>query len=396
MTTNSNISNRCRRPVTTATRFALLLGSVSMIAGCATSFAPPQVELEHRVVSAGPTGCAKRAQTQLGDTLEHNIDGGIALVDNFVRAYRCAQRQAADGRQIFEVPSFLALAAAGLGSPLGMSEDASLVLGAGAAIAGRANGYYAPKQKAAVLDAALDAVLCIKTESVGVDFFETRESVDPEIQKLLKTTGDALEAQQRDLQILQAKRDQIHTSLDAASGTLELELAPDERADVVALRTKQTQQLERFDTDIAEQAAKVADTSDALLQLQLRLASSTTLQVSEQEQYFQMVSAALFNIDRLLAQRLSNLGTFDAAGLTAELSALIKARDEAKAARDAAAKDIAATAAAADIAETTRPGEKAVLMSLRASEMAAKDKLVDLSIKLLQPALQTCVVRAKL
>lgn len=247
----------------TSTILAALL-SVSL-SGCATtSFAPPQVTISHPITRVAPGTCSASAQPFVGKTkrietvteeaddpfkqgkttttrkrtttlaqgpvelqLDKNFEGAMALVDNFMLAYRCAAHEAADGRQLFQIPSFFLAAAAVTGSAFGLNKDQLLGLGVGSAVFKAGNDYLAPKQKAAILDSAIDALTCIKAEGTGMTFFDTRN-----------TDGSAFRMQMT----------------DAASGTFEI---PVER------------------------------------------------------QYFEMMSAALFSVERVLARRLSGAGTED-------------------------------------------------------------------------------------
>lgn len=95
------------------------------------------------------------------------------LIDNFVDAYRCAAHSAGNGRQWFEVPSFLALTGAATATILGAGETVPVIAGAANQILPGGKAYYVPQQKAEIFDHALDAILCIKTEAVGVPAFST-------------------------------------------------------------------------------------------------------------------------------------------------------------------------------------------------------------------------------
>lgn len=395
MTASTDLSTRGWTSTGAPFRFALLLAGAAMTSGCTSlSFAPPRVEVDRRIASPDPSKCAQLAPANAA-LLQHSVPGGIDLIDNFVRAYRCAAHEAADGRQTFEVPSFLALAAAGLGPAFGMSEDAGLALGGAAAVGGHANSYYAPKQKAAVLDAALGAALCVKTEAVGVDFFDTRRDPDPVTQKAIVATQAVVDTLNGSLQVLTTERTQAQAQLDGAVSAMQLAPTADAREAASARHQQQQLRVEQINTTIDRTTQAMSDATNALAQLRIRELSSTAnpiniskampdgsvVEVSVAEQYFQMISAALLSIDRILAQRLSNTGNFDSAGLTSELSTLIKARDDAKKALDDAKKPPAAGVAA---------------MAMGLDEKQTNEKVVELSIDLLQPALQKCVVLAKL
>jgi hypothetical protein len=270
------------------------------LAGCQTlSFAPPNVNLSHEVEATGLSGCTI---TRTQDSIGPDVLGALQLTNNFIVTYRCASREAADGRQFFEVPSFLAIAAAALGPSFGLNEDERLGLGAGAAIFNAGKAYYAPKEKAGILDSAIDALLCIKTESVGVSFFDTRE------------------------------------------------------------------------------ATQDAQANDTRIRSPLVVAGSGGIQIDVDRQYFEMVSASLFSVERILAQRLSNVGTYDAEGIVAQIEKLQAERKT---------REDAANAGRATQANNLLSTDSAV-------KSRAQSEVIRLEVAALQPKLQTCVVRAKL
>lgn len=154
--------------------------------------------------------------------------------------------------------------------------------------------------------------------------------------------------------------------------------------------------------------------------------------VTASEQYFDMVSAALFSVERVLASRLSATGKFDTAGLVAELEALQKKVEAAEAAKNAQTGKGTETAAgekpkgeAPLVAESVaHPDQRVVdeMISTYSSELSLKlsalasappaakaakaadvkltanknSAYVQLDLLIIQPKLQKCVVRAKL
>jgi hypothetical protein len=190
-------------------RRAILLATLGAnLAGCATTnFAPPFVNTNVPVRAQAsscvmvesapyaPSGVATSAITlppvRGGDksltqsmqvdlkygepAIPPNFRGARILIENYRLAYQCAAHEAADGRQIFQVPSFLTAAAAATGVAFGLNEDQILGLGLASSVFRAGNSYYAPKEKAAMLDRALDAVVCIKSESTTAKFFNTDE-----------------------------------------------------------------------------------------------------------------------------------------------------------------------------------------------------------------------------
>ena len=189
---------------------SLLSAAGIMLNGCATtSFAPPSVAIHHPVTQATTGSCTggknrpgsksvetknttiittdrekrgdktidrkkETTETQGPDpvTIPQNVDGAFSLIDNFYIAYRCAADDAADGRQIFQIPAFLLTAAAATGVAFGLNENQILGLGVGATTFKAGGAYLAPQKKAALINRAIDAVTCIRSESAGATFFD--------------------------------------------------------------------------------------------------------------------------------------------------------------------------------------------------------------------------------
>ncbi|PTS74378.1 hypothetical protein DBR17_17175 [Sphingomonas sp. HMWF008] len=202
----------------------------------------------------------------------------------------------------------------GLGTATAMAfgAPADVAIAGGATTAGLNAGksYYSPKQKAAIYDNALDALLCIKTEAAGVD----------------PLTLGAI------------------SSIEAGG---------------------------------ANSRSLVADGG---------------VVVTVEQRYFAIVSASLFSVERVLAQRLSNVGSFDPAGVIAEIKTL--AEEARKKTEDAeATSDNQAKALAAD-------GSKVNALGSAKSAVATTDQTkvaqTIVQIESLQPKLQQCVVRAKI
>jgi hypothetical protein len=152
-------------------------GAYISLTGCATvSFAPPKVDTNKAIDRNAAGGCLQAGRAR-GASIVQDVAGATALIDNVVLAYRCAAHEAADGRQIFEVPSLLSLVAAAMGPTFGLTNDGRIAAAVSAAVLGKANAYYAPKEKAHIIDAALDAALCVQTNAVGVPFFDTTRQI---------------------------------------------------------------------------------------------------------------------------------------------------------------------------------------------------------------------------
>ncbi|ATE63006.1 hypothetical protein [Rhizorhabdus dicambivorans] len=106
----------------------------------------------------------KKDEAKIGE----NVKAALQLVENYRIAYGCASGRLANGRQLFEVPAALALAGGTAAAAFGAGPGAAIGTGAAAATLGHGNSYYAPKQKARIVAAAHDAVVCIKQEASGV------------------------------------------------------------------------------------------------------------------------------------------------------------------------------------------------------------------------------------
>jgi hypothetical protein len=290
------------------TFLSFLSGSLT-IGGCTTaSFAPPQVELANKVSGARKSQC----RAEITDTtIEPDIAGALDLTNNFILAYRCAEREAADGRQIFQVPSFLAVVGAAIGPTFGLTKNGGIAAAGSAAVLNAGNTYYAPKQKTEVLDSALDALLCIKTEAVGVSFFDTRESAG---------AGNGLKFQ--------------------------------------------------------------SPTSSE---------SNDYVEVDVKRQYFEMVTAGLMQVERILAKRFSDIGPFDVAGVMAELQKLQKEEDTAP-------QSIPELTTAITNLETEARGQDGPGHTATRAKIVAlqNQRAIRIEMKQLQPKIQKCILRAKL
>jgi len=127
--------------------------------------------------------------------------------------------------------------------------------------------------------------------------------------------------------------------------------------------------------------------------------SSIDIPVTTDQRYYETIAAALFSVKRVLAQRLSVVGTFDPAGVIAEIKALEK---EEAIAVEVATADAPGEAARLLTAGVAAPGQAkdavAEIMPSSADRTAAERKIERALIGMaaLQPKLQECVVRAKI
>ena len=107
--------------------------------------------------------------------IEENVDGARSLINNFILLYRCRAHSAANGRQIFEIPAFLAAVGTITATAFGAGPDVSIAGGSAVSILNGGKNYYNPKDKSDIFDSALDALICIKMEAVGIDGFAIKK-----------------------------------------------------------------------------------------------------------------------------------------------------------------------------------------------------------------------------
>lgn len=250
--------------------------------------------------------------------IKKSADDALKLTDNFIYYYRCASHSAGNGRQIFEVPSFLALVGTTTAAAFGAGKDVVIAGGAANATLDGGKDYYSPLQKAAIYDSALDAYLCIKSVASGTKPFAVGAD-------------------------------------DALSGTT--------------------------DKALSEKAGYF----------------------SAERQFFEMVSAALFSVERVAGDRIRNSANYDPAGVVAQIKNLSKEVEEKKDERDTGAdqsglnpgNDATGTSEAKTNAATQIVEKQADSTQNKAAKVGAvKTALSELDI--MQSELQLCVVRAKL
>jgi hypothetical protein len=318
------------------------------ISGCTTtSFAPPEIEMGYVMDSVQPGTCTVQAAEGASE-ITPDVAGANLLIDNFLAGYKCASREASNGRQSFEVPSFLALIAAGIGGPLyGFSRNEQLAAGAYSAVMGRANSYYAPKEKADLLRAAISGVTCIGNAAVGYDYFD-------------------------------ADAEDEGGARNAVAGTTQDEklvsLVKDQLADITArLQVAGLAAAER--RELVERRKELDDLLLGLTKRMDRARQAAAVEIDADYAYFRLVRHALIDVDTVLEKRMSDSGTFDPASLSGELENLT--RQEIAAETDERALD--------DPAKMTLYGADGV-----------ENRKINLELEQLHARLQKCVVRAKM
>ncbi len=377
----------------------LLTCAALLTSGCSTfRFAPPDVDTNYRTRVDGKVGCDPHRITSTGgkadqssDEVEINrdVDGALNLIENFVAVYRCSAREAADGRQIFEVPSLLSLVVGGIGGNFGLTDDGRLAAAAGSLVYNRANSYYAPQAKAGMLDSALDAVLCMKTASVGINFLDTRleperRKTREELQALITLTNIELDQAKAQLGALQDKMEGSDYESDAPENSADSNQLAELQAREIALNNHKTALQRLLESIDPEQPASLA---------QIRPATSTSgrVEIDFDRQYYELISSGLLSIERILARRLSAAGTgVDVQSLTTELQALVE-RERQLAAQEREAREAQAGTNAGGNGFTKTNG------TMLFDNQTAKDqRLIEIDIDQLQVEVQQCIVRAKL
>lgn len=323
------------------------------------------------------------------ELISRDVDGALTLINQFLVSYRCATHQAADGRQIFEVPSLLALAVAAVGPEFGLTGDGRLAAASGAAVYGQANSYYAPQEKATILDSALDAVVCIKTEAVGVGFLDTRAKADQnnEIAQLSNAIGLA----QEDEMELENKVASIENELATKTGVLSIDEKGALQAEVAARRSDLAEARDRSRRLNAAYAEKLLSRSAQSEALQIRKnLPDGTIYVDVPRQYYELVAGSLFSVERILAGRLNSIQSSDAAAIAAQLEQLNAKEEENE---EAQIKVAGAQVVAGQ--NTAKLLQADGTLSFEKNE-EKNAELIELQISGLKTRMQQCVVRAKL
>lgn len=326
----------------------LLISVVGALGACTTtSFAPPNVNTQHRVVTTAVKGCSSVTAERTLSGIDRDIDGAMDLIDNFELAYRCAQNELANGRRYFEVPAFLLGVAGLVGPSLGLGPDGKLVAGAGAGVLGYGNGYFAPKAKATVVGAAHRAVVCIQTESVGLTAFKNKadSTKTREIQAELQKVERGLDF----LQSQRAKIEQEQTTHATSEAMIESNLAAQQ---ILVLLYAQ----------LVAQQAEASLLGEVWIDAEL--------------QYFQMVSGGLLTVHSILGERLRDSGSADSTAVFNQLKELAKTHAEAEKALDSQ--------------------QTAINILGARTNASAERELVKLKIAELYPKIQTCVLQARL
>lgn len=328
----------------------ILLTSVFLVglSGCATtSFAPPQVRMDREVRATNSQTFFNAVCTPSDlkgyPEIRRDTEGALLLISNYVLVYRCQADRAAEGRQFFEVPGFLATAGGAVAAALGAATNVAIGAGAAGAVLAQGKSYYAPKDKAVVLNDGVGALLCVQNEAVGIDAYT------------LKALSNAQQA----------------TGVGSAGPP--------------ALTTAGT----------------------PVTTPNVPAPEGPEVYVSAERQYFEMVRTALIAVERVVAQRLSDSGKqFDTAGVLAELEKAKEEEKKAEG-TPAAGKEGTTTPSVIETGKGAKDAVAAVVNETRtASEHEAVARLgavpneevgrTVIKLRALQPKLQQCILRAKI
>ena len=249
--------------------FAAGLAGLAISSCTTTSFASPEIEMGYVMDSVQPGTCTVQAAEGASE-ITPNVAGAHLLIDNFLAGYKCTSREASNGRQSFEVPSFLALVAAGVGGPLyGFSRNEQLAAGAYSAVMGRANSYYAPKEKADLLRTAINGVTCIGNAAVGYDHFDAAARQQDGVFNIAAQTTQ----EEKLIKLIDGQLAEVATALKVAN------LAQQEK------------------TRLTARQKELEDLKFALTQQISRRVQASSIQIDAAFGYFKLVRNALVDVD---------------------------------------------------------------------------------------------------
>jgi hypothetical protein len=328
-----------------------LLGSSALfLSGCAvTSFAPPIVDMQNELRSVrNQTSfnavCTPQPFAVPGGS-QRDVEGALRLINNYILTYRCQRDRAAEGRQFFEVPGFLATAGGAIAAAFGAPTAVAIGSGAASAVLGQGKSYYAPKDKAVVLSDGLRGMLCIHNEAVGIDAPTLKAISDVQ-----ETSGTAVVPKTGEAAVPGASPTNLRTTTEDGG---------------------------------------------------------SAVYVSSERQYFNMISTALWSVEQVVAERLSNAGKqFDMSGVLAELEKLKKEvadkEEEAGTPEEAAQPVTGAQPPQAPAGPNVNRAAAAVRTSNFFAAKASLDQippkqvgLTMIQLKTLKPKLDQCVVQSK-
>lgn len=340
-----------------------------LLHGCASvSFAPPNIERSTKLARVPNKDCIPQAaRMENNDDIEIQPDviGALDLIENFDLTYTCAAAEAADGRQIFEIPSFLATAVGLAGASFGLGTDQILATGVSAAVLNGGKSYFAPKAKAGVLHSAITAVNCIRTESVGISYFRQRSDDKP------SNPVRAFEVKYQEL-----------LETDSRRGAVQGNITNLTQQRVLTESDQKKQREFEYELQALDMIRGVQ--IEQLQNLATRAVVTDTVKLDAERQYFEMVKGALSAVHGILGERLRDAGAANLDDVYAKLKQLAEEHiKQEKALQDAKKNANNAVAAMGNDSSARMLADRAVR------------ETVTLENKVVQVQLQACVLQAR-
>lgn len=375
----------------------------TLLSGCGTySFGPPDVSLNRRTpgqeladMCAVPVGGMPIPAV----TDRPTVEDALALVHNYIGAYRCTMRIAADGRQSWQLPGFLALAGAATATALGGGRDWAIAGGAANSMFSAGNSYYNHVEQARILQDAIDAFGCIETEAVGVEAFAKAPAAANAAGKRLEAeTRAALEEAETRLAAAERRLSRADAvSTEAANQLSNARSKPELMSVSVPREVRAAAERELASAESAAAAARIeltegrneltfaqADLDDkraAWVAAVQAVGALGEVEVSAERQYFNMIMAALIGVEAVAARRLADrASSYDPAGVVAQIKDL---SEKAKKAEEDAKKGDATGPAARAAELYSAPG------------VGDKVKRIRLELDAVRPRLAKCILRAQ-
>lgn len=155
---------------------------VMLLSGCAsTRFAPPFVSVDRAMSNTQTSGTACAYGIALfkpGNPIQPDLEGAQQIISNYLRIYRCAADDTANGRSFFQATSLVGVGGAAIAMALGAGPVVGIAAGGGSALLTSGNGYFAPAAKAAVYVKAIDAIACIQRESLDTAAYAAPKDIN--------------------------------------------------------------------------------------------------------------------------------------------------------------------------------------------------------------------------
>ena len=409
--------------------------------GCGhMSFAPPEVSVMHATPERSvENSCLAAPGT--GDRIPRNLNGAQQLISNYVDAYRCTIRVAADGRQAFQVPGFLALAGSAAATALGGGPRWTIAGGAASAMFGAGSAYYDGPAQVQILSDGLEALDCIQLESVGIDAFPRgprAQNAEPRARE--QNAREAVEQAQQQVDdarsaVARADRQATETSnrfsgaqsaLNSATAAVQAEVQSQSQPETQAQgpvtvgvplaetllplqsnleNARQDQQdarrtLAGAETSLGRANAALARAQTELAEARLATASLGEVELSAEEQYFNLIAAVLMDVEVFVARRLSQRGTApDGQAIADRILGLVEQARKAQELLDQARGGQTGENGAGGENGGNGEGAPAIRLSETGSDRTnAPDpaRIVTLQIEVLRPKLEQCIARAQL